>query len=83
MNIYRANKKTNTYKLIYGISDIKEYDSKPDLKCYLCMHCTSSNTDMFQISNEIKSIISCADCANILSDIIDMKFGYGTAEKLK
>ena len=37
MNIYRANKKTNTYKLIYGISDIKEYDSKPDLKCYLCI----------------------------------------------
>ena len=78
LTIYKVEKNSFTYKLVYGSNDVKIKESKNDWTCVMCQYNTSKNTALYQISNDQRFHRVCSQCL-LDCDFVDFCFGEGTA----
>ena len=80
--IYKAKENSKTYELVHGdsVKNIPQKESKPSWACMLCNSSTTSNCNMFQISNDIRFYRVCSDCLYDCKDFVDFCFGIGATK---
>ena len=84
LTIFKVLKGCYIYKLVYGYDKIKTKESKNSWMCTICKCYSSTDCDMFQVSNESRFHRICSNCLNdSMNEFVDFCFGDGTAKLLK
>lgn len=83
LTIYKVLKGSSLYNLVHGNSDVKIKISEEFWHCTICNHCTSKNSNMYQLTNEERFYRICTDCLFEAGDFIDFCFGKGTSALCK